>query len=42
MKLQSEITNLFAAHFQKYLDDEETLDQMLAAAEEEIWLYLNE
>lgn len=42
LKLQSEITNLFAAHFQKYLDDEETLDQMLAAAEEEIWLYLNE
>ena len=42
LKLQSEFTNLFAAHFQKYLDDEETLDQMLAAAEEEIWLYLNE
>lgn len=40
--LPKEIPNLFGSHLQKYLNGEETLDQMLKAAEEEIWLCLNE
>lgn len=42
VKLQNDITDLFAVHFQKYLNDQETMDEMLQAAEDEIWLYLNE
>ena len=39
---QESVTQIAAAHLQLYLNGEETLEDMLRAAEEEIWIFLNE